>query len=168
MVYNKYIKKRKTQTKRKGIDIMKTTIYFDMDGTIADLYNCDNWLASLLAEQTKPYRQAKSMVDMKALGKVLNTLQSKGYDLGIVSWLCKNGTAEYNARVTKTKKEWLAKHLGAVTFDEVHIVEYGTPKHTVVSNPLGILFDDEIGNRNNWTGTAYDVHDILGTLTSLL
>ena len=31
-------------------------------------------------------------------------------------------------------------------------------------NPLDILFDDEAKNRENWTGRAYDVNNILATL----
>ena len=147
---------------------MKNTIYFDMDGTIANLYGCENWLDSLINEKTKPYREAKSMVDMRKLGKLLNALKANGYEIGIVSWLSKNGTDEYNARVTKAKTDWLARHLGAVEFDEIHIVKYGTPKHEVVNNPFGILFDDEKLNRDNWLGTAYDVTAILETLTALV
>ena len=147
---------------------MKNTIYFDMDGTIANLYGCENWLDSLINGKTKPYREAKSMVDMRKLGKLLNALKANGYEIGIVSWLSKNGTDEYNARVTKAKTDWLARHLGAVEFDEIHIVKYGTPKHEIVNNPLGILFDDEKPNRDNWLGTAYDVTAILETLTALV
>ena len=147
---------------------MKNTIYFDMDGTIANLYGCENWLDSLINEKTKPYREAKSMVDMRKLGKLLNALKANGYEIGIVSWLSKNGTDEYNTRVTKAKTDWLARHLGAVEFDEIHIVKYGTPKHEIVNNPLGILFDDEKPNRDNWLGTAYDVTAILETLTALV
>lgn len=146
---------------------MTKAIYFDMDGTIAGFYNVKGWLESLIAEQTKPYREAKPLVDMRKLGKVLNTLQKEGYTIGIVSWLSKCGTPEYNERVTATKKAWLAEHLGSVHFDEIHIVEYGTPKQNVVNHPMGILFDDEKPNRENWLGTAYDVGAILETLSAL-
>ena len=147
---------------------MKNTISFDMDGTIANLYQVDGWLNSLINGQTKPYREAKSMVNMRKLGRVLNTLKENGYEIGIVSWLSKSGNDDYNARVTKTKIDWLARHLGAVEFDEIHIVKYGTPKQTVVNNPLGILFDDEKPNRDNWLGNAYDVDNILEILTALM
>lgn len=146
----------------------KTTIYFDMDGTIANLYQVEGWLNNLINGQTKPYREAKSMVNMRTLGRVLNALKENGYEIGIVSWLSKNGNDDYNARVTKTKIDWLARHLGAVEFDEIHIVKYGTPKETVVNNPFGILFDDEKPNRENWLGNAYDVDNILEILTALM
>lgn len=143
-------------------------IYFDMDGTIADLYGNENWLANLIAERTKPYREAKPLVDMRKLGKLLNQLQQSGYQIGVISWLSKCGTPTYNARVTETKMKWLEKHLGAVCFDEYHIVPYGMPKQEVAEMPLGILFDDEKPNRDNWLGTAYDVNNILEVLENLL
>ena len=36
---------------------MVKAIYFDMDGTIADLYAVDGWLADLRSENVRPYRQ---------------------------------------------------------------------------------------------------------------
>ena len=143
-------------------------ICFDMDGTIAGLYQVEGWLNNLINEQTRPYREAKSLVDMRKLGKVLNTLQAEGYHIGIVSWLSKNGSEEYNKRVTTTKMNWLKTHLGAVEFDEIKIVKYGTPKQEVVNFPEGILFDDEEPNRNNWKGTAFNVDNILEILANLI
>ena len=69
--------------------------------------------------------------------------------------------------MTKTKKAWLEKHLGSVQFDEINVVPYGTPKEKSVKLPFGILFDDEKPNRDNWTGTAYDVNKILEILETL-
>ena len=144
---------------------MTKAIYFDMDGTIANLYGVDGWLDCIINEYTKPYREAKVLVNMRQLGKELNRLKQNGYTIGIISWLAKGATEDYNRRVAKAKREWLAKHIGAVQFDEVHIVEYGTPKQTLGN---GILFDDEEPNRTNWIGKAYDVNDIIETLKAIV
>ena len=104
---------------------------------------------------------------MSALAKILNNLQRNGYTLGVVSWLAKNSTEEYDERVKQAKQEWLNAHLPSVQFDEIHIVPYGTPKETVVNFPMGYLFDDEEPNRKNWKGDAYDVNDILGILKEI-
>lgn len=144
---------------------MTKAIYFDMDGTIANLYGVDGWLDCIINEYTKPYREAKALVNMRQLGKELNRLKQNGYTIGIISWLPKGATDEYNKRVTQTKRNWLARHLSAVWFDEVHIVEYGTPKQTLGN---GILFDDEEPNRMNWIGKAYDVNDIIETLKAIV
>lgn len=144
---------------------MTKAIYFDMDGTIANLYGVDGWLDCIINEYTKPYREAKALVNMRQLGKELNRLKQNGYTIGIISWLAKGAADEYNKRVTQTKRNWLARHLSAVQFDEVHIVEYGTPKQTLGN---GILFDDEEPNRMNWIGKAYDVNDIIETLKAIV
>lgn len=143
------------------------TIYFDMDGTIANLYAVENWLPMLRAEDTTPYTLAEPMMRMNILARVLNSLKRKGFKVGIVSWTAKNGTTEYNERVRKAKIEWLKNHLKSVQFDEIHIVEYGTPKHEIVNDENGILFDDEEHNRTEWKGTAYDVHNIIEVLKEI-
>ena len=143
---------------------LNITINFDMDGTIADLYGVENWLDYLIAGDVFPYENAEPLLRLSALARRLNNLQKNGYNLAIISWLSKSGTDEYNAEVEAVKRAWLKKHLPSVKWDAIHIVPYGTPKQNFCGNPLDILFDDESRNRENWTGRAYDVDDILATL----
>jgi len=143
---------------------MRKEIWFDMDGTIANLYGVENWLEMLIAHDETPYRIARPLVRLSSLARILNNLQRKGWKIGVISWLAKGSTAEYDERVANAKREWLATHLRSVNFDSIDIVEYGTPKEL---NRNGILFDDEIQNRENWNGIAYDVNDIIGTLKAL-
>ena len=75
---------------------LNVTINFDMDGTIADLYGVENWLPMLRAEDETPYIMAKPLLRFSALARILNRLQREGYRLGIISWLSKCGTEEYN------------------------------------------------------------------------
>lgn len=147
---------------------MNKAIYFDMDGTIANLYAVDGWLESLRKKQTKPYREAKSMVNMKMLGQLLNDLQELGYHIGVISWGSKVSDEAYLEKVRTTKIRWLHSHLGSVSFDEIKVVEYGTPKSSVADITGGILFDDEEKNRKDWKGVAYDETDILEILSGLV
>ena len=147
---------------------MKNAIYFDMDGTIANLYGVENWLDYLIASDPTPYAIAKPLVNMNRLARLLNRLQAEGYHIGIVSWLSKNSTEAYDNAVTLAKTHWLDRHLHSVHWNEIKIVPYGTPKQNVVEVVAGILFDDEALNRVNWTGTAYDVENILEILKGLL
>lgn len=142
-------------------------IYFDMDGTIANLYKVDGWLEDLQARKIRPYKEAQVMLNMSVFARLLNKLQEKGYVIGIISWLAKNGTEEYNQEIIQAKKDWLKEHLASVNFNEIHIVEYGTPKENIANFPNGILFDDEEANRNNWKGTAYNVNNIIEILKGL-
>lgn len=143
------------------------TIFFDMDGTIADLYGVENWLDYLITSDALPYEIAKPLVKLNSLARILNRLQKQGYRIGIISWLSKNSTPDYDREVTKAKIEWLKKHLASVNFDEIHIVKYGTPKQTFAKTENDILFDDEERNRTDWTGKAFDVNDILKNLKGM-
>lgn len=149
---------------------MTKTIYFDMDGTIADLYAVENWLPKLRAYDPTPYMDAIPLLRLSTFARRLNTLRRKGYRIGIVSWLSKCSNPAYDAKVTAAKYYWLEKHLPSVNWDEVRIVPYGTPKSEVISDPHGILFDDERPNRDEWRhagGFACDVHNILEVLAAL-
>jgi len=143
---------------------MRKEIWFDMDGTIANLYGVENWLPMLLNGDETPYKEAKPLVKMNALARILNNLQRKGWKIGIISWLAKDSNKEYDKKVTKAKREWLGKHLKSVKFDSIDIVSYGTPKEI---GRHGILFDDEVRNRENWKGIAYDVDNIIETLKAI-
>ena len=145
---------------------MNKAIYFDMDGTIADLYGVEGWLDDLIAENTRPYVEAKPLLNLSLLARYIHKAQKMGYIVGVISWLSKSGTPEYNKAVTEVKREWLAKHLPSVEWDEIHIVEYGTPKSTCRSCP-GILFDDEERNLNEWGAGAIIASNLLEVLRNL-
>ena len=139
-------------------------INFDMDGTIADLYGVDGWLDYLMNKDVTPYANAKALINLSALARVLNRLQRNGYKICVISWLAKVNDDNYNKAVANVKVEWLAKHLPSVKWDKITIVPYGTPKSTCGN---GILFDDEEPNRKEWVGNAYDVDNIIEILKTL-
>ena len=145
------------------------TIYFDMDGTLADLYQGD-WLRELQLERATPYERATPLLDMELLTELLNELQKKGYKIGIVSWTAKQASSTYRKETRRVKVEWLKKYIG-IKFDEVHVVKYGTPKSSVAKEN-GILFDDELQNRGDWVkrgkGFAFDETVILQVLGKIL
>jgi len=143
------------------------TIFFDMDGTIANLYGVENWLESLIAEDVKPYKEAKALVNLNSLARILNNKQNKGIKIGVISWLSKNGSEEYNKAVTEVKINWLKRHLSSVKFDEVIIAKYGVNKDSFRHEEADILFDDEEQNRKNWKGISYGVENIIATLKAI-
>ena len=147
---------------------MKKTIWFDMDGTIADLYNVDNWLAKLRAYDPSPYADAKVMWNMSLLARYLNKLQKLGYYIGIISWASKNSTAAYDEAVALAKRNWLNQHLASVEFDFTLITAYGVPKELWMNTDEDILFDDNEDIRHNWNGQAYEPDEIFSVLSSLI
>ena len=145
---------------------MKRGIYFDLDGTIADLYGVEGWLADLEAENVRPYAEAKPLLNLSLLARYIHKAQRMGYTVGVISWLSKCGSDAYNEAVTVAKREWLAKHLPSVEWDEIHIVKYGTPKSTCRTCP-GILFDDEQRNLDEWGAGAVIASNLLEILRNL-
>ena len=147
---------------------MEKKIYFDCDGTFVDLYAVENWLDYLINSNPYPYMVARPLVNLSHMARLIHKAQKEGYKVGIISWLSKGGSEEYDRLVTTAKNEWLKRHLPSVTFDEIHIVRYGTSK---ASLGKGILFDDEEKYRKEWeekSGKAYDVTDMLLTLRKIL
>ena len=140
-------------------------IWFDMDGTIADLYGVRDWLPAILARDTHPYEIARGIGNLALIARLLNKAQANGHEIGIISWTAKNAPAEYNAKVATAKREWLGKHLASVKWDEIKVVEYGTNKYIATGG--GILFDDEEPNRNTWGDGAYEPQDIVKVLKGL-
>ena len=152
---------------------MAKAIYFDMDGTLANLYGVEDWLLKLNNKDASPYKEAQVMLNMQALAHRLNNLQKAGYTIGIISWLSKdNSTPVYDMEVTEAKLNWLKTHLGSVEFNEIHIVAYGKRKSKQALVKDGYLFDDNESVRREWikhnpNGWAFDVDNILGVLDLL-
>lgn len=145
---------------------MTKEIWFDMDGTIANLYGVENWLEYLLNEDTFPYANAKPMLNFSLLARFLNRLQAQGWKIGIISWTSKSGSELYNMAVEIVKRRWLAVHLPSVEWDEIKVVRYGTNKYITCGG--GILFDDEARNREEWQDESHDPAEIIEILKNLL
>ena len=144
---------------------MTRIINLDCDGTFINLYGVNGWLDDIINEDVRQYREAKPLVNLAWFARTIHELQNNGWKVNIISWTAKNGSKEYNKRVTETKIEWLKKHLPSVTFDNIHIVEYGTPK---TSLEKGILFDDEEHNRNEWNGIAFNEVDLIKKMRTFI
>ena len=145
---------------------MKKEIWFDMDGTIANLYAVENWLESLQAEDTRPYLEAEVMLNFSLFARLLNRLQEQGWRIGIISWTSKCGSESYNLAVEVIKRVWLLQHLPSVDWDDIRIVRYGTNKFETCGG--GILFDDEEKNRETWEDEAYEPNEIIEVLKRLV
>ena len=130
------------------------TIYFDMDGTIADLYGVADWLPKLRAEDEAPYLEAELLVNSGDFQLLVSILQNRGFKIGIISWLAKNSSKSYDKKVRQAKKDWLIEKFPEIVFDEVHIVKYGTRKDYIAKDKNGLIFDDDERVREKWRGES--------------
>ncbi|MCF0159420.1 MAG: hypothetical protein HUJ99_01395 [Bacteroidaceae bacterium] len=141
-------------------------IMFDLDGTLAAMYNVDGWLEMLMNEDVTPYAEAEPMFNVEQFAALCEQLVIAGYTLGVISWTARNGSKEYNREVRKVKKAWCEKYCPQL-LNDFHVVKYGTPKHYIAK---GILVDDEQGNRDRWHGATIDptCGDFMKKLEALL
>ena len=144
-----------------------------MDGTIANLYAVEGWLESLRNFESFPYLEAAPMCDMLHLAKILKALKSSGYTIGVITWLSKESTKEYDKEVRAMKRLWLEAHGLWSCMDEVHMVKYGTPKHRVAKIHHGILIDDNSTIREAWEKHGGETinpieEDLIEALTRLM
>ena len=102
---------------------MKGMIYWDLDGSL-NLFYVGSWLEDILARNPRPYIEAKCQIKEETLLHLINL----GYELGVISWLAKDSTKEYDNLVRKAKKDWLKRNYPNIKFKEIHIVKYGTLK----------------------------------------
>ena len=144
------------------------TIYFDMDGTLVNLYNVDNWLGQLTSENPSPYKIAEPLIDTVKLSELLIRLKDKGYKLGIITWSSKFSSEEFLEEVKIAKKDWISSNFPNIKFDEFVILDYSCNKASCVNDPLGILFDDDISVRMFWPGKSYPPEVIFEILYQLL
>lgn len=130
---------------------MKKMICFDLDGTLADLYSVENWLAKLHNENPEPYEVAKPLVNILELNTILNTLVARGWEIRVISWLAKDSTEHYKEMVRKAKLEWLARY--EIPYSKAHLIAYGTTKANCVRKvaDMAILVDDNEQVRKGWT-----------------
>lgn len=141
-----------------------------MDGTIANLYNVEGWGSKLRAEDPSPYADASPLVDMVRLTAIIAKLRSAGVTVGVISWGAMGGTTEYTREVKRVKMAWCKRY--GLTFDEFHVVKYGTPKHWVAKCKHSVLVDDNSEVRQAWTlGATVDASDsrrMMGQLENIL
>lgn len=124
-------------------------IYFDMDGTVADLYGVPNWLEKLRSFDASPYIEAKPLVNMAELEKVCRTLMSQGYQIGIITWLSKGSNNKYDRKVIQAKYEWFEHYMPYIT--SYHPIAYGVPKQKAVKRVSEMwLVDDNAEVRQMW------------------
>lgn len=150
---------------------MLPTLCFDLDGTVADLYNVQGWLEDLQAEEAAPYYNAAERYDLDYLNDLLELYKAYGGHIIVLTWLAKGEPSEGFKRASSAAKVlWLRENLPAIT--DVCTLDYGTQKWACVQNVKNaILFDDEPLNRIQWSrqgGKAYTPGRIFRTIERLL
>ena len=147
---------------------MAKAIYFDMDGTLADLFAVKNFRAKLETGDMSPFSEAHPLFNADEMEAQIARLKSEGYTIGIITYIA-DGSAEYRKASREAKKEWLEKYFPYA--DEIHMIKRTTPKWKVAKIKEAILVDDSKANREEWklgeTIRAYRTISLVNSLATL-
>lgn len=135
---------------------MKTKVYLDMDGTLADLYNEPNWLGALCSEASGLFLHLRPLVSEKVL---LEKFPKEKYDICILSMTPKDASSEYCEKVIEEKNAWVDKYFPSLT--KRIYKKYGYNKN-LKNSANAILIDDNEIIRNNWRGLALNPAQLWG------
>lgn len=130
------------------------TVYFDMDGTLADLYGVHDVFKRLDSNDATVYLEAGPIpkyVDM------LKEFKAMGYMTGIITAGSRfpAGTPEairdkMNEDTAEAKQQWLHENGISPYIDSFQFVPYGVSKYEVAKDKTGILVDDDDRVLDTW------------------
>ena len=143
-----------------------STIWFDLDGTLYDLYNQPSWLEMLNNENGKVYSCGNSLVDVSEFSLIVTELKKQGYKFGVITWLSRDCSRKYGNSIRYHKLKWLNETFPNL-FDVVHIVKYGTDKSKFVTSENDILFDDDENVCEQWENSGHKCYRLLDSRNSL-
>lgn len=135
---------------------MRTKVYLDMDGTIADLYSQPDWLGAIRSEAPGLFLRARPLVSEKVL---LEKFPKEKYEIVILSMTPKDASLEYCEVVKAEKDAWLTMHFP--NLKKRIYKKYGHNKN-LKNSVKAILIDDNETIRNNWRGLALNPVQLWG------
>lgn len=130
------------------------TIYFDMDGTIADLYGVTDCFKRLDNNDASVYLEAKPIPEYVQL---MYKARDMGYRVGIITAGSRFPPDtpqpikdQMNKDTEEAKRKWLEQQGLASLVSVFHFVPYGVSKYDVADDRTGILVDDSDAMLNEW------------------
>jgi len=133
----------------------KVNVWFDMDGTIADLYNEEGWLEALRDEKQEIFEILRPMLDIYALFadiEELADIYEVNLKIGVITWTPMEATYKYQKECEFSKAAWLGSQY-VLDIDRFFAIPYGTPKQSIIKKgckDYQILVDDNREVLKRW------------------
>lgn len=109
---------------------MSVKIYFDLDGTVYNLYGIAEWEPKLRAENPNVFREGSFIGDYQDFMNICNKLLEKGVQFGVITWLPMQASPEYEVECELVKREWVQRYMPFVS--EFTAQSYGVPKQNAI------------------------------------
>lgn len=143
----KTLNKSNINTNLKGDNTMNKVVYFDMDGTIADLYGVSDCFKRLDNMDATVYSEAKPIDKYINMLKEFHTM---GYRVVILSALGMVSSKQFDKDTVRNKGIWLDTYVGKEYIDERIYIPNTKHKELYQLFGKGILVDDDDRVLMNW------------------
>lgn len=133
----------------------KKAIWFDMDGTIYNLYKIDGWLEKLRAGDMSVFsHHGAGRRSLRRIRELAVALREHGWQVGIITWAPMGITAQdpIFCDCRNTKYNWVRDNCPEL-MGCFFCLEYGTPKASAIANlgyTTNVLVDDNKLVRAQW------------------
>lgn len=135
------------------------SIWFDLDGTLYELYKIPNWLERLEAKDWSVFTDGKPRKHHERIREAIKALQAKGWTVGCITWGSRGIPKGKDLQeIAEKKKEFLAKYFPEL-LENFCCLPYGDSKAIPVINngyisrtpkQSNYLVDDNKIVRKNW------------------
>lgn len=132
------------------------TIWFDMDGTIAELYKVPGWLEMLRANDWSVYDKCLPRAHFDRINNAIEALIENGWQVGVITWASKGiGWHDGCAEIGDVKFNWLNRFFPALADGKFACLPYGESKAQFLlemgdAGEVNYLVDDNKEVREDW------------------
>ena len=134
----------------------RQVVYLDMDGTIFNLYEQENWLDRLRNEDPLVFSGDNRLITEERLRIYF---PADEYDVRILSMTPLNVSNEYCEKVIEMKNAWLDAYFPSISKRIYR--KYGHNKN-LRNSKNAILIDDSEPIRKSWKGIAINPAELWG------
>ena len=132
------------------------SIWFDMDGTIADLYKVEGWLTSLREKDWSVYNECAPRHNYQRINAAIEALVEQGWEVGVITWGSKGiGWSKDLDEIGEIKFNWLCEFFPTLADGHFACIPYGYSKAQYLEEmddiyAVAYLVDDNKDVRENW------------------
>ena len=131
------------------------TIWFDMDGTIYELYRIPNWLERVREMDASVFSDGFPRNEYERIDIAVEALIEQGWQVGVITWAPKGATMEEVNEVGEVKFDWLCRYFPALSNGHFACIPYGESKAQFLEEmgdgyEVNYLVDDNKEVRHEW------------------